>query len=103
MKWIWLILGMFLLLSAVAVITWVIWKIGEYEAKFEAEYSRIKKALKRTDVTWSKYLTFKEDIDNLSRMRRSNKEKVQVLGDEVVRIFGKEMLGAMTIYLCKDK
>jgi len=94
MKWIWLILGIFLLLSAVAVIAWVIWKIGEYEAKFEAEYSRIKKALKRTDVTWSKYLTFKEDIDNLSQMRRSNKEKVQVLGDEVVRIFGKVNAGS---------
>ena len=94
MKWIWLILGIFLLLSAVAVITWVIWKIGEYEAKFEAEYSRIKKALKRTAVTWSKYLTFKQDIDNLSRMRRSNKEKVQVLGDEVVRIFGKINAGS---------
>lgn len=103
MKWIWLILGIFLLLSAVAVITWIIWKIGEYEAKFEAEYSRIKKNLKRTDVTWSKYLTLKEDIDNLSRMRRSNKEKVQVLGDEVVRIFGKIKAGSNDDLSCKDK
>lgn len=79
MSWFWTGVCGFLFLTAMSGLGWSLVKIGQYEAAFESEYSRVKKRVDTLEITASNYRKLMEELQSLYRMRRANKKKVEVL------------------------